>query len=66
MDLNYESFIVHAFALGFKPDPDLSVSQWADKNRFLSSVASSEPGRWQTARTPYLAEIMDCLSPHSK
>lgn len=66
MDLNYESFIVHAFALGFKPDPDLSVSQWADKNRFLSSVASSEPGRWQTARTPYLAEIMDCLSPHSR
>src|SRR6185503_10383204 len=31
--------------------------------RFLSSTASSEPGRWRTSRTPYLREIMDCLSP---
>lgn len=28
-------------------------------------MASSEPGRWRTARTPYLKEIMDCLSPSS-
>jgi phage terminase large subunit GpA-like protein len=26
---------------------------------------SSEPGRWRTERTPYLKEIMDCLSPSS-
>jgi phage terminase large subunit GpA-like protein len=31
----------------------------------LSSKASSEPGRWRTARTPYLKAIMDCLSPTS-
>jgi phage terminase large subunit GpA-like protein len=24
-----------------------------------------EPGRWRTERTPYLKEIMDCLSPSS-
>jgi phage terminase large subunit GpA-like protein len=39
------------------------VSAWADEHRFLSSTASSEPGRWRTLRTPYLREIMDTLSP---
>ncbi|MEG3639291.1 phage terminase large subunit family protein [Magnetococcus sp. PR-3] len=50
---------------GIKPDPLLNVSQWADKHRMLSQRASSEPGRWRTNRTPYLKEIMDCLSPSS-
>lgn len=50
---------------GLKPDPSLTVSEWADQNRYLSSVMASEPGRWRTARTPYLREIMDCLSPSS-
>jgi hypothetical protein len=31
----------------------------------FSQRASSEPGRWRTERTPYLREIMDCLSPSS-
>jgi phage terminase large subunit GpA-like protein len=26
-------------------------------------MKGSEPGRWRTDRTPYLREIMDCLSP---
>jgi phage terminase large subunit GpA-like protein len=47
------------------PDPLLTVSEWADRYRVLSQRASSEPGRWRTARTPYLKEIMDCLSPSS-
>ncbi len=50
---------------GLKPDPLLTVSAWADQHRVLSQRASSEPGRWRTARTPYLKEIMDCLSPSS-
>ncbi len=52
-------------ALALRPDPDLTVSQWADRYRFLSQTASGEPGPWRTERTPYLAEIMDCLSPAS-
>lgn len=47
---------------GLRPDPLVSVSEWADRNRVLSSKASSEPGRWRTDRTPYLREIMDSLS----
>ena len=40
----------------------MMVSDWADKYRYLSSASSSEPGPWQTSRTPYLREIMDCMS----
>ena len=54
-----------AFCQGLKPDPLLTVSEWADNHRMLSSVASSEPGPWRTSRTPYLKEVMDCLSPSS-
>lgn len=50
------------FWSGLKPDPILTVTEWADAHRMLSSVASAEPGRWRTSRTPYLKEIMDCLS----
>ncbi len=48
-----------------RPDPDLTVSEWADAHRMLSGKASAEAGPWRTDRTPYLREIMDCLSPSS-
>jgi hypothetical protein len=32
----------------------------------LSRVSAGEPGRWRTTRTPFLREIMDCLSPSSR
>ena len=57
--------IEEAWLHGLEPDPLLSVSEWADRHRVLSQRAASEPGRWRTSRTPYLREIMDCLSPAS-
>ena len=48
---------------GFKANPRLTVSEWADKYRILTSEASAEAGRWRTDRTPYLKEIMDVMSP---
>ena len=54
-----------AFRAGLRPEPLLTISQWADRYRVLSQRASSEPGPWRTDRTPYLREIMDCLSPLS-
>jgi len=51
-----------AFLNGLKPDPDLTVSEWSDLYRMLSNKASAEPGPWRTDRTPYLREIMDCMS----
>ena len=59
------SEIERAWCDGLTPDPLLSVSEWSDQHRMLSSKASAEPGRWRTSRTPYLKEIMDCLSPNS-
>jgi len=55
--------ILRYWRSGIRPDPDLTVSQWADAHRKLSSRASAEPGQYRTARTPYLREIMDALSP---
>lgn len=54
-----------AFFAGLKPDPNINVSEWADQYRMLSQKASAEPGKWRTERTPYLREILDCLSPSS-
>ena len=54
---------LEAFAAAMRPDRVYTVSEWADEHRMLSPIASSEPGRWRTERTPYLREIMDCLSP---
>ena len=53
------------FLEGLRPEQPLTVSEWADRYRKLSSKASAEPGPWRTDRTPYLREPMDCLSSES-
>ena len=45
-----------------RPPPSLTVSQWADKNRQLSSEASSETGQWNTSRFEFTREVMDCAT----
>jgi phage terminase large subunit GpA-like protein len=57
--------LLAAISAAGRPDPDLSISEWADRYRVLSRVSAGEPGRWRTSRTPFLREIMDCLSPSS-
>jgi phage terminase large subunit GpA-like protein len=52
-----------AFAESVIPEPDLTVSQWADGNRVLTSESSARPGRWRTDRVPFMREIMDMQSP---
>ncbi|OGT03311.1 MAG: hypothetical protein A2143_08050 [Gallionellales bacterium RBG_16_57_15] len=56
---------LRAFERGWKPKSFLTVSEWADANRVLSTVGSAEPGPWKTSRVPFLREIMDQLSEHS-
>lgn len=51
-----------AFSEGIMPPPLLTVDEWSDDYRILSSAASSEPGPWRTRRTPYLKEPMQNLS----
>lgn len=52
----------NAFVEGFRPAPELSVSEWADKYRIVSRP-SPKPGKWETSLVPYMKEIMDRLSP---
>jgi phage terminase large subunit GpA-like protein len=65
LDFGFEGAedILRTWRRGMRPDPDLTVSEWADKHRKLSSRAAAEPGQYRTARTPYLRAIMDALSP---
>ena len=44
------------------PPPTLTISEWADRERYLGSEETSEPGRWKTSRIPYLREPMDAVS----
>ena len=44
------------------PPPKLTIDQWADKYRILSSKSSAEPGRWSTDRAPYQRDIMKAIS----
>lgn len=46
----------------FVPPPKLSVSEWADAYRMLTSIASAEPGKWRTDRAPYQRGILDAFS----
>jgi phage terminase large subunit GpA-like protein len=55
--------LLQAWRDGMMPEPLLMVSEWADRHRMLGSRDSAEPGPYRTARTPYLREIMDALSP---
>ena len=45
-----------------KPPPDLTLSEWADEYRRLSSEASAEPGRWRTSKAPHQKEIMHAIT----
>lgn len=48
-------------AAAFSPRSHLSLSTWADKNRWLSADLG-EPGPWQTDRVPYMRAIMDAVT----
>ena len=41
------------------------VSEWAQEKRYLPPELTSKPGAWDNNYTPYLTEIMDCLSDSS-
>ena len=44
------------------PAEDLTVAEWADKYRILSRESAAEAGKWDTNRTPYMKEILMCIS----
>lgn len=47
-----------------RPAEDLTISEWADRYRVVSSESGSPwPGPFRTERVPYLREPQDCLHP---
>lgn len=50
------------FRRTLSPPPKLQLDEWADQYRFLSRENSSEPGKWNTDRTPYLRDIMRAIT----
>jgi len=57
-DDNSARAFLRCLADGLRPDPTLTVSDWADRHRMLSTRAAAEAGRYRTSRTPYMREIM--------
>ena len=39
----------------------MTVSEWADKYRYLSPEASAEPGKWHTSRAEFQRGMMDAV-----
>ena len=45
-----------------RPPPKLTIAEWAEKERVVSSEETSAPGPWYADRAPYTVGIMDAIS----
>lgn len=48
-------------ASAWAPKTPLTVSSWADRDRFLPETSASRGARWRTSTTPYLRAVMDAI-----
>lgn len=51
---------------GFAPPPRLTLSEWSDRERVLSSDTAAEPGRWKTSRFEPLRGVMDSITSNQR
>ena len=49
-----------AVAAGFRPDPTYTLSEWAEREYYLSQESSAEAGPWRA--WPFQREILDAFS----
>lgn len=57
-----DALLADVLGRALAPRKPLTVSQWADLHRRLSTKGSAQPGQWSTDRNPPLREPMDCMS----
>lgn len=57
--------LARGLSAGFRPDPQVLPSEWADRYLELPAETTREHGQYRIARTPYLREIIDSFSPRS-
>lgn len=60
------SRIVYNFLKGIDKIGNITVSQWAEKYRILSSETGNTTGRYKLSHTPYAKLIMDLLTTDSE
>ena len=60
-----ERIAAEALSRALAPRKPLTVSQWSDLHRRLSSKGSAHPGPWKTEKNPPLREPMDAMSARS-
>ncbi|MCK6414736.1 MAG: phage terminase large subunit family protein [Giesbergeria sp.] len=52
-----------SFTAGLRPDPPLWVDEWVDEHAYIPAEGNAEPGKYDTARTPFARQVMRVLSP---
>ena len=62
MQIDLQNPLARGFLEVFRVPTRRTVTQWADEKRILPSKGAAEPGKYRSARTPYMREPMDCLS----
>jgi phage terminase large subunit GpA-like protein len=62
MPTDRQNPLIEGFFSVFRKPTRLTVSQWADQYRYLSSKGSASPGKYRSSRTPYMRAPMDDLS----
>ncbi|WP_182417137.1 terminase gpA endonuclease subunit [Bartonella sp. HY038] len=61
---NGREVLFSAFEAASRKVEDLSISEYSDRYRMVSAESGSPwPGKFKTARVPYLREPQDCLHP---
>lgn len=46
----------------WEPPPEMTISEWANRYRFLSSESSSAPGKYSTDAAPFQKGMQDAIS----
>jgi phage terminase large subunit GpA-like protein len=44
------------------PEGELTISEWAERYRFVSPQRSARPGRWDNSVVPFARGIMDAVT----
>lgn len=57
----YQKELVKVYKM-LEPPPLITIDEWADQYRRLSSEASAEVGNWRTDRAPYQREMMRSIT----
>lgn len=45
----------------FEPPPKMTINEWANKYRYLSSKSSARPGKYNSGLTPWIPGILDAV-----